>query len=163
MQRRRWRGATKTHWRLGRNLHLIFFHFILFVFNFRSVCRVQKLENKDSKNLCFSLGRTPLTSDFSIKLLQWHHSGFERRIEIDSKIKLDFLCAFYRLRLPVIFQYCSRNRGLNKKCILGAIIFILPSSLETEAKTISERPRGMTFWNLSLQHRATKISKVQII
>lgn len=84
-------------------------------------------------------------------------------IEIDSKIKLDFLCAFYRLRLPVIFQYCSRNRGLNKKCILGAIIFILPFSLETEAKTILERPRGMTFRNLSLQHRATKISKVQII
>lgn len=51
----------------------------------------------------------------------------------------------------------------NKKCILGAIIFILPSSLETEAKTISERPRGMTFRNLSLQHRTTKISKVQII
>lgn len=65
-------------------------------------------------------------------------------IEIDSKIKLDFLCAFYRLRLPVIFQYCSQPRT-KQKVHFGCNHFVSPFSLETEAKTISERPRGWLF------------------
>lgn len=66
-------------------------------------------------------------------------------IGIDSKIKLNFLCVFYLLRLPVTFQYCSRNRRLNKKCILGAIIFFSLLHSKPKQKQFRNAPGGWLF------------------
>lgn len=66
-------------------------------------------------------------------------------IEIDSKIKLDFLCAFYRLRLPVIFQYCSRNRGLTKSAFwVQSFLFSLLHS-KPKQKQFRNAPGGWLF------------------